>query len=431
MAVFYFNHQAIGKRTHQAGTAAAHARYILRRGALEVAAAERMPANYHAVQRFLERREEASRANARVIDKFVVNLPRELDTAQHVRLLRRFLDAVSGGRAPYLFAVHRDRPNHPHAHIIFIDSDPETGRRVFRTSDAGSSFRLRKLWEDICNAELARARHEVTIIRFGKEKAVERGQDATVCTQMHLAPNPLREDFPAGADKESPMDQQQAEIRQEGVQSTLRSLVSFVLAQEDEVSRIVGARESLAKHRADYARSDRDLADTERKLAAVRSQLHAHEQASRIADANLAQHKTRLGRLRGISIGGWKSRARIRAEAAKMQADVALFNLKSAHSKAETLMADARVLEAEKTRLQVEAQGIQTTMGWFGREDEINTAETMLKHTIAVNVADMDTHAITAAFQRGELTPDQYDRICRMIDRQNQRERGRGVGLSH
>lgn len=227
------------------------------------------------------------------------------------------------------------------------------------------------------------------------------------------------------------MDQQQAEIRQEGAHSTLRSLVSFVLAQDDEVSRIVGARESLSKHRADYARTDKDLAETERKLTVVRAQLHAHEQASRIADANLAQHKSKLGRLKGISIGAWKSRARIRAEAAKMQAEVALFNLKSAHSKAETLMADARVLEAEKARLQVEAQSIQTSMGWFGREDEINTAETMLKHTIAVNVADMDTHAITAAYQRGELTPDQYDRICRMIDRQNQRERGRGVGFSH
>jgi hypothetical protein len=86
-------------------------------------------------------------------------LPRELTSDQRAELVTAFAETVTEGRAAWFAAFHdkgKDQRN-PHCHLVICDRDVETGKRVFGTSEKGSTQRLRQLWEDHANAALARA----------------------------------------------------------------------------------------------------------------------------------------------------------------------------------------------------------------------------------------------------------------------------------
>ncbi|MGB8203794.1 MAG: MobA/MobL family protein, partial [Candidatus Baltobacteraceae bacterium] len=97
--------------------------------------------------------------NARVVDKLVVALPRELDANARRELVRDFCEDVTGGRMPYVAAIHdkgEDAEN-PHAHVMLRDRDFATGKRVLQTTERGSTERLREAWEVAANRALERA----------------------------------------------------------------------------------------------------------------------------------------------------------------------------------------------------------------------------------------------------------------------------------
>ncbi len=109
--------------------------------------------------RYLRAEEDADRANARVADKVMLALPRELSAKERVELVRNFAEEVTKGRAPWLAAFHdkgEDRRN-PHCHLVIRDRDPQTKRRVIGMSEAGSTEMLRKLWEQHANRALKAA----------------------------------------------------------------------------------------------------------------------------------------------------------------------------------------------------------------------------------------------------------------------------------
>jgi hypothetical protein len=105
--------------------------------------------------------------NGRVADKVMIALPLELSLDEQNALVRDFAERASQGRVPFLAGLHcgpRDADN-PHAHIVFFDRDPDSGRRVMKTTDPGSTERLRVLWQDVANEHLQKASQAVRIDR--------------------------------------------------------------------------------------------------------------------------------------------------------------------------------------------------------------------------------------------------------------------------
>ncbi|TCQ16377.1 MobA/MobL family protein [Rhizobium sp. PP-CC-3G-465] len=118
-----------------------------------------MPVDKDKAVAFLKHAEDRLRKNGRVADKLMLALPRELSADQRVTLVREFAEAVTGGRASWFAAFHDKRKDakNPHCHLLICDRDVQTGKRVFETSEKGSTERLRVLWESHTNAALARA----------------------------------------------------------------------------------------------------------------------------------------------------------------------------------------------------------------------------------------------------------------------------------
>lgn len=170
MAIYSLNHSSIGRSTHAAGTAGAHVGYITRSSACLTVMAERMPSASPGqrggeARSWLDAQEAADRKNARVIDKVMLALPKELTPEQQAALVRSFAEDVTQGQAPWFAAIHADHPENPHCHLVIRDKHPETGKRVVGLSEKGSTERLREQWERAANLALELAGREERIDR--------------------------------------------------------------------------------------------------------------------------------------------------------------------------------------------------------------------------------------------------------------------------
>jgi hypothetical protein len=159
MAIYSLHHSAIGKSTQASRyTAGAHIEYITRARALTRVDGERLPTSTEECVGVLRAGEDKDRANARVIDKVMLALPKELTGEQRAALVRGFAEEVTEGRAGWLAAFHesgKDESN-PHVHLVIRDRDA-AGKRVAKLSEKGSTERLRALWEVHANRQLALA----------------------------------------------------------------------------------------------------------------------------------------------------------------------------------------------------------------------------------------------------------------------------------
>lgn len=186
MAIYSLNHKPIGKSTQDRPyTAGAHVNYVTRDSALGHLDGARLPVDRDGARGFFNRAEDQGRKNARVADKLMLALPRELTPEQRHELVRGYAEAITAGRASWLAAHHdmgKDASN-PHCHLIIHDRDAETGRRVFGTTEKGSTQRLRELWQAHANRALERAgRHERIDARTLEAQGIDREP------QVHVGP---------------------------------------------------------------------------------------------------------------------------------------------------------------------------------------------------------------------------------------------------
>lgn len=178
MAIYSCAVSTVGRSTHAAGTAGAHLRYIGRVGAASEVETAHMPAQPEQARAWMDGQEREARKNARLCSKIRIALPRELTHDQNATLVRGFLTELGGGRVPWFYAIHdRGRDAHnPHAHVVLIDRDVETGKRVLLLSDSPKDRQkaglpsngvewIRERWERSANQALARAGHDARIDR--------------------------------------------------------------------------------------------------------------------------------------------------------------------------------------------------------------------------------------------------------------------------
>ena len=151
--------------------------------------------------RWLRAEERADRVNARVADKLVIALPRELTLQQQITLVWSFAEKLTQGRASWFASIHakgKDREN-PHCHLLVRDRDIHTGSRVVMFSAGAKEVReraakglsapttlrdIRVLWEQFTNQAL---RDAGRVERIDRRTLAEQGIGRS--PQVHEGPN--------------------------------------------------------------------------------------------------------------------------------------------------------------------------------------------------------------------------------------------------
>ena len=165
VAIFSLNHKPISKSKHPAGRTGSHVRYISRSGASPVILTNGISKDWREAKAWFDDQEQTDRKNARIADRVMVALPRELNHIERAKLIQDYLAELTGNQIPWYVAIHQEGPdqNNPHAHILIRDRSLSDGRRIVKTSERGSTTLLREKWAERANIALQEAGINETI----------------------------------------------------------------------------------------------------------------------------------------------------------------------------------------------------------------------------------------------------------------------------
>jgi hypothetical protein len=278
----------------QGRSAAENAAYNAREEACYAVRSHIIPPGPNEAEAWFHAQEQGERKNARMSDRFISALPRELTPDQCVEAVEKFCRDVTQDRVPWHFALHleldqRGQPDwNPHAHIIFRDRDIETGRRFLYTS-AGPKERakllaqgvpfwdtpaFRRKWDDVVNNALERAGHDVRIDhRSLKEQGIGREP------QIHIGPasqNAARKGYPFDSrdrqrgDRTIPYtlldDGSRAEHNAEIIDGNRRQANRQSPALRAELLKLRGAQSQVRKSMYREQKRDRDALRSAQKV---------------------------------------------------------------------------------------------------------------------------------------------------------------------
>jgi len=441
-AAFYFNMIGFNKQAITPDFAAKHMSYILNRNKVRAVGSQHAPAHFWHAQDWLEAHYTLGRKNARVWTRFILNLPHDLTHVQRVQLVKHFLAEMSQGRAQFVWAIHKDTQA-PHAHVVFVDKDVATGRRVAQLTEAGSAHRWRKVWEDCCNRALEWAGSLSRVSRMGKESAHyrqlnERAREharsasstalspiprtfdvagnAPLCHQLPPDTKPMQgvnQESDERASSSTEVSAMDAVIKQEAHIPSISGVVAFVSSQMLELERLRAAKQTIVDYRATYAEVTTHLIRTQGRLEGVDPELQR-------AAARVVKAEQEEARHQGVAQRIWQMvspSARARAKAAKTASDMAVYSLSTLRIKANTLLREAQALQIEQKSLHEKAAALKSSLAIYGTDADIDEAEKSLMRTISVNAAELTAVELSQAFLAGHITPDEHRQLLRAIDR--------------
>ncbi len=402
MAIAYFAHRHVGKSTQpKPYRAVEHARYIMRKSALHHVFSEGMPRQYHAVQRWLQDQEDSIRKNGRVCDKFIIAIPREFSPKEAEAVLRSYGRRIGKGKAPFLVALHWDDHN-PHAHMMFIDRDPETGKRVFGTSEKGSSEKLKLEWAEEVNHRFQEMGLDVRI-EFGATydlEAANENDDVSKHLQSEVENPPhvsdhLPSEVPPDTEAEVP------EIELDGELTTAQR-AQFAHLQVQELNRVHALQYEREQIKARYHAAAKAYEDSMHAVNAAHVATLAADALRASAKDTLVQEHTNLfGRKKGFSfsLGGFSYTSPARkaadaAEAAYHEAIAAQDNAKRLHE-----------LEAQRFEfIQPDYNAALERMNAIqGDDKELDDAAALLEDAVNRYAGDLSADVILEMLSDGTL----------------------------
>jgi hypothetical protein len=393
MAVFYLQHTGKGKAKYDRQGIVDHGRYVLRqsaRGTIEARHAD----DYGQVLGWLDRLYDESRANARVIDTVIVNLRRELDASEQTHLIRSYLDIVTGGRTPYVFVIHTDKPDNPHAHIIIRDVDIQTGRRVAGLSKLGSSYRLRALWEAMRNRALRdqgiaischgkgsehhRALNDIA--RASAQQVTKRNQMLPAHTASHQLNSPAVGVALTGLSMANVIPFPEPSPGAQATSTYNLPDIKSVLATDADLTRLRAARDQLRTLTADYKATQAQLDSVVKRMGDLATNVTKLTAAHTSATQTYADHRRWCVLLRGFQVFGWKSPTRVRAERARDNYRVATEVLEHTSNRLESVRKEHRVLVQMAKKMERTESAIRDSDINFGNDADLKDADVILRN---------------------------------------------------
>lgn len=451
-AAFFLKHHGKSKTQYDRAFAAEHLYYVARDGAASFVFAQHMPEDKLFAARFMMSRwDNAKRKDARLWDDIILNLPYSLDEEQRKRAVLRFMFDVTRGRTPVYMAIHNDT-RAPHAHIIFIDADVETNKRVFGTSESGSSYRLRWIWEQVLNDALREAGVDIQVSRRGREwqrREAERiandnaPMDALKSIERSVEPRGGIADIPGTRTVTAPIEQEQpaeADVSDADIDpitfdtEDLRDKVDFILGLDDQLNTIQAKREAVEQHRRDYKQAGQEITGTEQRIERLqldfRSLAAKHQEAAHA----LKRHRRFFGLvLKGVRIGRFATHRRVAAENAQALADstAAMAASKKALLERETMQLAA--LQRARRILETSAQAIKDSIAINGDDKDMELAFQVHKHSLATHLATLDWTALNRALTRGEVNEHKHLRLANLhrVHIEQARDMGWANGIAH
>lgn len=457
-AYFRLEHSVANKSNYDSSYMAAHANYCANQNKCSRVIGINMPVNRYQIQGTLNHYAKSlTRKNANLFHKVLLSHPHQLSEAHRYQATRRFLMRVTEGRSRAVAFFHDQESHNPHAHIMLLDTDVDTGRSVAQLSSNWARRRkaglepnptewLRKVWEEECSAVMEEHEYGLYLDRRsnlerGLEPAGEhRGYDNDNYEEAEpeITEEPAKAlkayDFDTGESLEEltlaaednytpPPDAPLTEVEDEEPEEDFEDHPSedtemnradrfaWARVQANELRVLKAKKLEQQKLRTEYAYW-RTEAQTAREKAEI-----AHEAAvaaaQRTAIAEQAYKDTHLlGFRKGLNIklgpiqirtSGIEKAIRAEAEYSNAAYSEALkgATLREAHHYADR--ATLKVMELEK-KVEGLEHSIEHHEKIFGIEQDFNGAEGYFKEQLDNALKGLSPNDIMDAYESGEIT---------------------------
>jgi hypothetical protein len=370
---------------------------------------ERMPLNWHAVQRFLKQHEDGLRKNGRVADKFIISIPREFTPEAAEKVLRAYGNRIGKEKAPFLVAFHWDDHN-PHAHMIFIDRDPETGTRVFGTSTKGSTELLKLEWQTEVNAMFQELGMDVEIQFGGRLEAVNDNVSEPSPTETAVVEEPpLEQEAPVVEIPE--VDEftfEEPVIEQEGA---IRYQMAYECAQE--LRRIRHLTDELRSVRERYQGAEQaNRAATQRAQAAMTAMEQRAREEKAAREAYISEHRGLFGK-KGFQLSAfgltYTSPARKAADLAEQAYNAAQIQFTLAEKTVADERANLELAQKDYDFYYKQFQAIQ------GNEQDLEEAQALYETSFNRYAGELTPEQVKDLVAENELQPEQAALILKEL----------------
>jgi hypothetical protein len=347
---------------------------------------------------------------------------------------------------------------------MFFDRDVETGKRVFQTTEKGSTERLKAIWQDETNAYLQELGIDARI-QFGP-KVEEEPTIPTSPANIPITLSAVEEPVPEGDQFMEPHEKVSDHLPEQSVTECHEPSEEGGHLQEPEPTAYVdpppeepalitreGTQLTLttARDLLDTARERTMLLTAiDRRNAAWDAFKHAEETLEQalgtVAGETLRQtmaanalrsSEYQLERTRGkgfrLSLFGfeWKSSRYKQAEAAQSDHNARL----EAYERAQVALYNANQnMEAageEWQRLQETAITLNDQLKVYGTEEELVGVLDTLQSTIKFNVENLNFAEVKDMFDGGELTREEYLEVVTLMGGQQEQDMGESEGQSY
>lgn len=459
-AYFRLEHSAVNRARQGWGYLAAHANYAANQRKCTQIIHVNGADNRHAIQNLIAAHEYSlTRKNARVADKILLSLPIELAEDHRHEAVRRFLRSITfDGRTRAIAFYHSDHAHNPHAHVILLDRDVQTGlpvammganrqNRLKAGLEANATEWLRMTWEADCNSVFSDFDYALEVDRRsnlerGLEEAGEhRGwqaendnaedvapPDAPIKTdESDLQPDNVADDIDEAEQGEEEMAYvAEGGLKPEKMTTAERIQVARMAAQEARAVQAAIERKAHALQRYESAKVVAMRAAQAHGSQSIVTQ--AAEQKEYQARAAYQATHTPDGKAKGfrLSLFGrtlWQSEARRQAEQAARSFSSAQYTAEfarkdldaSAHqSQAEAKRAQELFAEAEK-----QVQYLQTV---YGTDQEAQEAMDAYRESVHKHLDGISMNEIVVMVEEGEITAGEAVEALQLMGRDHDAE---------
>lgn len=409
------------------GTAVANLNYNTRQKAtVYVGAGGGLSPSYGHIRRVLEDRENRIRKDGRVIEKFIIALPREMTMEQSIGTVHKFgFRLTRGGQAPYYFSIQDWNTHNPHVHFVLIDQHRETGKTVAKAWERNSTHRFKRLWQDVANDDMAALGIDARIdFDAAEEKAQALREQETANDNLE----PAREAAPLSTDSEieppaesvndEPLETEDADDGDDEDMALLEltgSPLENVLEAHRELETLENAKTELTRAEADFGRADKELAIASHEAGQAHIANEDAKKAVESAAKEFRQHLKPNGRLKGFSIGigglRWASQARTRAELAAVRVYMER-SLQERQAKAlqEHQQQVQRWENAKADYARKQVMLANQLLRYSNRRNQ-DYAENLFKDAIRKNMEKLSLEELRDLYEKGELSEAKYRHI--------------------
>ncbi|RVD58844.1 hypothetical protein EN866_19610 [Mesorhizobium sp. M2D.F.Ca.ET.223.01.1.1] len=338
--------------------------------------------------------------------------------------MKRFAFRIGQGRTPFYFVGHGFGSQNHHVHFEFFDRHVETGKRVYGTSERGSTARLKLDWEIAANSVFEELGYDVRVkVHDGyPEELAPANDNASLRPDKQMEPTAVSEESPV--DLDDPEDEELAgdEIGKVDLATIGVDPVANIRFLHDQVAE----REALraARDRIEQARNRYLGLVAERERVAKDAGDYYQESLQTLMDAHTAQerlehHRRSNGQLKGrefavFGVSLFKTKARKQAE--QVQAEAHDLRLEANKIEYTRKSYDQRLyqLDSQATQAEQDAFTHQANLTRvYGNDEEVAMAEDFIERAIDDAAHIVSLEDAMSAYLEGEITPDEYRTFLR------------------